>query len=97
MTDRPPVEIPGIPLAASPSTDLVSVIMANRNGELYLERAMRSVLDQTHRQIELIVSDDGSTDGSRAIIRCLAEEDSRVRLIESPVGTGPGAARNRAR
>lgn len=96
MTDRPPVEIPGIPLAASPSSGLVSVIMANRNGELYLERAMRSVLDQTHRQIELIVSDDGSTDGSRAIIRRLAEEDSRVRLIESPVGTGPGAARNRA-
>lgn len=96
MTDGPPLPIPGVPVTVSPSTDLVSVVMANRNGELYLERSMRSVLGQTHRHIELIVSDDGSTDGSRAIIRRLAAEDSRIRLIESPVGTGPGAARNRA-
>lgn len=96
MTDGPPPPLPGSPVAVSPPTGLVSVIMANRNGALYLERAMRSVLDQTHRQLELIVSDDGSTDSSRDIIRRLAATDVRVQLIESPVGTSAGAARNRA-
>lgn len=96
MSDGPPLPHATIGLSPATATGVVSVIMANRNGEAYLERAMRSVLDQTHRHLELIVSDDGSTDGSRAIARRLAAADTRVRLIDSPVGTSAGAARNRA-
>lgn len=82
---------------ASPArSGRVSVIMANRNGEPYLERAIRSVLDQTHGDLELIVSDDGSGDGSLGIIRQAMARDPRVRLIDRGGPHGPGAARNRA-
>ncbi|WP_135450038.1 glycosyltransferase family 2 protein [Tabrizicola caldifontis] len=75
---------------------LISVIMANLNGEPHLERAIRSVLDQTHRNLELVISDDGSGDCSLRLIRDAMANDPRVRLLESDRPTGPAAARNRA-
>jgi glycosyltransferase involved in cell wall biosynthesis len=46
---------------------LVSVIMAVRDGERFLPQALRSVLGQDHRPVEIIVVDDGSTDGTCAL------------------------------
>src|SRR5690349_15170245 len=74
----------------------ISVIVANYNGEKFLADAIRSVCNQSLRNIEVIVSDDASTDSSVQIIKALAAEDSRIRLIESGVNGGPAAARNRA-
>lgn len=74
----------------------VSVIVANYNGEKFLADAVRSACNQSLRNIEVIVSDDASTDSSVSIIKTLAAEDSRVRLIASSVNGGPAAARNRA-
>ena len=45
----------------------VSVIIPAYNAEEYIERAMKSVLGQTHEELELIVVDDGSTDGTQDI------------------------------
>jgi succinoglycan biosynthesis protein ExoO len=70
--------------------------MANFNGGACIARAIRSVLDQTHADLELVVSDDGSTDDSRAIVRDAMARDRRVRLVESQGGCGPAGARNRA-
>ncbi|MEC8575199.1 MAG: glycosyltransferase, partial [Pseudomonadota bacterium] len=53
---------------ASATAPLVSVIMANHQGAAYLEAAVRSVLLQSHDRLELIVADDGSTDGSLEIL-----------------------------
>lgn len=74
----------------------VSVIVANYNGAAFLADAIRSACGQTLRDIEVIVSDDASSDASVAIVRRLMAEDSRIKLVESRANAGAGAARNRA-
>ncbi|MEM1274563.1 MAG: glycosyltransferase family 2 protein [Pseudomonadota bacterium] len=74
----------------------VSVIMAFHNGATYLRDAILSILAQTHENLELILSDDGSTDCSLAIARDAAAQDDRVCVLNNPVRSGPAAARNRA-
>lgn len=80
---------------AAPSP-LVSVVMANRDGGRFLAAAIASVRRQSLRDLELIVSDDGSSDDSVAIVEAATAEDPRIRLIRSGRGGGPAAARNRA-
>ena len=67
---------------AAPPT--VSVLMSVYGAERYVEQAIRSVLDQTWRDLEMIVIDDGSTDGSIAIVERLAREDARIRFSARP-------------
>jgi glycosyltransferase involved in cell wall biosynthesis len=62
---------------------LVSVLLPVFNGERFLERAVRSILAQTLRDFELLIYDDGSRDGSRAIAERVAAEDGRVRVISA--------------
>jgi glycosyltransferase involved in cell wall biosynthesis len=69
----------------------VSCIVPVFNGERYLAEAVDSILAQTHRPIELIVVDDGSTDGSAAVA---SRYGDRVRLARQ-ANAGPAAARNR--
>lgn len=73
---------------------VVSVVIPCRDAEPYIEAAVRSVLNQSLREVEVIVVDDGSQDGSFEVVRGLAERDRRVRLVRGD-GRGPGAARNR--
>lgn len=70
----------------------VSVIIPLYNKSRYIERALQSVLNQTHRDLEVIVVDDGSTDDGPEIVRRCG--DRRVRMIQQ-ANAGPGAARNR--
>lgn len=73
----------------------ISVIMAFYNPGCYLADAIASVQAQTHDAIELILSDDGSDDGSREWAEIAASRDARLRVVTGPQG-GPSAARNRA-
>jgi len=85
--------------AAAPSGDappIVSVIMANYQGAAHIGAALASVLGQTFSSLEVIVSDDASSDASLAIVQAAMRSDSRVRLIEAPANGGPARARNRA-
>ena len=59
----------------------VSVVMSVFNGERFLREAMDSILGQTYRDLELIVIDDGSTDGSAEILARRQEEDPRLRVF----------------
>lgn len=59
----------------------ISVLMPVHNGEAFLAEAIESILAQTLEAFELIVVDDGSTDGSAAIVDQFAERDARVRLL----------------
>jgi len=62
----------------------VSVIMSVYNGEKYTPEAVESILAQTFGDFEFILIDDGSTDGSKAILENYANRDPRVRLISRP-------------
>ncbi|HEX7809479.1 MAG TPA: glycosyltransferase family 2 protein, partial [Thermoanaerobaculia bacterium] len=62
----------------------VSVLLPVWNGERFLAEAVESVLRQTHESLELIVIDDGSSDGSLAIAEEFAARDSRVVVIHTP-------------
>lgn len=72
-----------------------TVIMATKDRAHTLDAAVTSVLTQTDRDLELILVNDGSTDDTAAVIRRLADLDSRVRTVHLPTPSGScGLARN---
>ncbi|WP_231582231.1 glycosyltransferase family 2 protein [Puniceibacterium sp. IMCC21224] len=73
---------------------LVSVILAAHNAAATLPTAIRSVLGQSWRAIELLVVDDASTDDTAAIAAARADGDPRLRLIRLPRNRGAYGARN---
>ena len=75
------------------SKELISVIVPVYNVRSYLEKCFESVAGQNYRNLEIILVDDGSTDGSGALCEELARRDSRVRVIHKKNG-GLGSARN---
>ena len=72
-----------------PARPLVSVVMTVFNSESWLEAAGRSVLQQDWEHLELVVVDDRSLDGSRAILARFAERDARLRpfFLDENIGT----------
>ena len=58
----------------------VSIIMPVYNAGAYLYKSIGSILDQTERDFEIIVVDDGSTDNSLGILHALAEQDDRIKI-----------------
>lgn len=73
--------------------ELISVIIPVYNVEKHLENCIKSILSQSYTDIEVILVDDGSKDGSGAICDRFASEDSRVRVIHKENG-GVATARN---
>jgi glycosyltransferase involved in cell wall biosynthesis len=73
----------------------LSVVVRVYNERHVVEASLRRVLARAHesiRSLEVIVVDDCSTDGTRAILRRLAEEDRRITLIDHEQNRGKGAA-----
>ncbi|OGM21127.1 hypothetical protein A2714_05685 [Candidatus Woesebacteria bacterium RIFCSPHIGHO2_01_FULL_38_9] len=73
---------------------LVSVIIANYNGEDYLETCLTSVIDSIYKNYEVIIVDDGSEDKSVKIIKLFILRDSRIKLLENKKNKGAAASRN---
>ena len=73
----------------------VSIIVPVYNGELFLKRCVDSILKQDYKDFELILADDGSTDGSAAICDEYAASDPRVLVIHKE-NSGVSDTRNRA-
>jgi CDP-glycerol glycerophosphotransferase len=73
----------------------ISVVVPFHDNEDDLAACLNSIAAQTHRELEVIMVDDGSTDGGAAIAKAKAEADPRFRLIQPPGGGSPGFARNR--
>ena len=60
---------------------LISVILTNYNGSRFLKKSITSVLNQTYKNLELIIIDDCSTDSSEKIIKHYKKLDKRVRFF----------------
>jgi glycosyltransferase involved in cell wall biosynthesis len=76
----------------SPDSVLVSVVLPTFNRAGTILRAVRSVLDQTHADLELVVVDDGSVDRTEEIVG--GESDPRIRYIKLDRNRGQSVARN---
>lgn len=75
---------------------LVSVVMAAYNSQSVIEQAIRSVLDQTMTDWEMIVVDDCSNDSTAAVVGALAQREPRITLFINEHNAGAAAARNKA-
>lgn len=71
----------------------VSVIIPIYNTDAYLRQALDSICNQSLREIEIILVNDGSTDNSQLIIEEYAQKDARIRCLLQP-NQGQGVARN---
>ncbi len=71
----------------------VAVVIAAYEAERFLSRAVESALAQTLADIEVVIVDDGSTDGTGSVARGFESRDPRVKVLARTNG-GPGAARN---
>jgi len=72
----------------------VTVITPLYNAERFIERTIASIRSQTLRDWELIVINDGSSDGGPGIVERLAAEDGRIRMLHTGGRFGPGRTRN---
>lgn len=75
-------------------TTSLSVIMPSYNAERWIVKALESVSNFVRQNIEIIVVDDKSTDGTVSLVSKFAERDKRVNLVSLTENIGPGAARN---
>ena len=73
--------------------ELISIIVPVYNVEKYLARCLESILEQTYKDLEVILVDDGSTDASPQICDQYAEKDKRIRVVHKKNG-GLSDARN---
>src|ERR1700704_1460091 len=74
---------------------LVSIVLPVRDGELFIGDTLASALGQTYQNLEVIVVDDGSRDGTQSVVEAWIARDSRVRMMVQ-TNRGVADARNRA-
>ncbi len=72
----------------------ISVVMTAYNTSHLVEGAVQSVLAQSHKNLELMVIDDASSDDTLSVLKALAEKDSRIRLFHSPKNHGTYWSKN---
>ena len=75
---------------------MISVMLVVYNGERYIRTAIESVINQTHKDFELLIVDDGSIDNTLSIIKEYAEKDMRIKFEAHKNNRGVAAARNTA-
>lgn len=79
-------------IAMSDNNILVSVAMAVYNGERYLAEQLQSLVDQTYRPLEIIITDDASADNSSAVIKEFSEKHPFIRLFRNDTNRGVTAS-----
>jgi len=74
--------------------ELISIITPMFNSERFIVSTIKSVQEQTYQNWEMIIIDDGSTDGSIKLVRTYLNNDKRIQLISLEKNQGPAKARN---
>ena len=67
---------------------LISVALCTYNGELFLAQQLQSIIEQTYQNLEIIIVDDASTDGTLDIIKTYAEKDERIKWFQNNTNKG---------
>lgn len=75
------------------SNPLVSIIVPVYNVEKYLKKCIQSIINQTYKNLEIILVDDGSSDNSGKICDKFAQKDNRIKVIHK-INGGQADARN---
>jgi glycosyltransferase involved in cell wall biosynthesis len=86
-------ELDGLSMSKA-QAGLISVVMPVHNALPYLDDAVSSILEQTFKDFEFVIFDDGSTDGSTERLQQWAKHDSRIRLIRGQQNLGPARSSN---
>ena len=73
---------------------LISVVIPAYNRADKIEAAVKSVQDQTYSNLEIVISDDGSTDNTKDVVTAMMAQDSRIHYIKAEANRGAQAARN---
>jgi len=76
--------------------NLVSIITPSYNSENFISQTIKSVLNQTYQNWEMIIIDDVSTDNSRKIIESFMKKDDRIKLFKLSENSGAAISRNKA-
>lgn len=85
--------VPGMDVQPEVLEPVISVIVSIYNVQDYVENSVHSICNQTYKNLEIILVDDGATDNSGKICDELATKDSRIRVVHKPNG-GLSSARN---
>ena len=72
----------------------LSIIMPVYNSKKKIRRSVNSILEQTYKDFELIIVNDGSTDNTEKVLNVLSKRDKRIKVFTQE-NKGPGAARNK--
>lgn len=75
-------------------SEKISVLIPVYNREKFIERSVNSILNQTYKNIEILIFNDGSTDNTFEIIKQMKDKDNRINIISYTKNKGVGYARN---
>lgn len=75
-------------------TEKISIIVPVYNTENYIDKCLESLINQTYKNVEIILVDDGSTDRSYYICNKYVEKDNRIKIIKQKTNRGQSVARN---
>jgi glycosyltransferase involved in cell wall biosynthesis len=70
------------------NSPLISVLMSTHNATNTIEKAVKSIQTQTYNNLEILIIDDGSTDGTHEILKKMAYKDSRIKIIKNEINIG---------
>lgn len=72
---------------------MVSIVITAYNVDKYIEQSIRSAMEQTYNDLEIVVVLDKPTDRTEEIVRRIASEDSRIKIVENETNVGAGLSR----
>lgn len=75
-------------MPANDNAPLVSIVICTYNGEAFIEQQLKSVIDQSFVNLEIVICDDASVDGTSRIIHQFVAIDKRIKFIENKVNIG---------